>query len=149
MEQLGVALREELERFGPMAAIGALARAWPAAVGDQIARNAWPARVNRDGTLIVYTRDSIWAYELGQREAEIRERLGELVPGTLRFVPGPIPELAPEPEAPTGRPTPEPSPEALVEAASLTAAIADLELRKIVLRAVAVSLEAARSGRGF
>jgi Dna[CI] antecedent, DciA len=149
MEQLGVALHEELERFGPMAAIGALARAWPAAVGDQIARNAWPARVNRDGTLIVYTRDSIWAYELGQREAEIRERLGDLVPGTLRFVPGPIPELAPEPEARTGRPTPEPSPEALVEAASLTAAIADDELRKIVLRAVAVSLEAARSGRGF
>ena len=149
MERLGDTLREELGRFGPMAAIGDLARAWPAAVGEQIARNAWPARVNRDGTLIVYARDSVWAYELGQRAVEISERLGELASGPLRFVPGPIPELAAAVDAPVSRPAPQPSPETVEEAAELTASIVDAELRATALRAVAISLEASRSGRGF
>ena len=67
-----------------------LSRAWQAAVGDEIARNAWPARFQRDGTLIVHTKDAIWGFELGHRAAEIAERL----PGkpALKFVPGPLPE---------------------------------------------------------
>ena len=35
-------------------------RAWPEAVGDEIARNAWPARIQRDGTLVVHVRDAVW-----------------------------------------------------------------------------------------
>jgi len=62
---------------------------WPEAVGSAIARNAWPARIAKDGTVHVNTADSIWAFELGQRSAEISERLG--VP-KLRFAPGPLPE---------------------------------------------------------
>ena len=149
MERLGETLRDELTRFGPMAAIGDLARAWPDAVGEQIARNAWPARVNRDGTLIVYARDSIWVYELAQREAEIRERLGELVPGPLRFVAGPIPELAVEVPAETRGSPLEPSPDAVAEARGLAAGIGNEELRHAVVKAVALSLDAARSGRAF
>src|SRR3954468_11406062 len=67
-------------------------QAWPAAVGPEIARHAWPARFQRDGTLIVHTADAIWAFELGHRAAAIAERL----PGTpkLTFVAGPLPEPA-------------------------------------------------------
>jgi len=83
--------------------------AWPAAVGPEIARNAWPARFQRDGTLIVHTQDAIWGFELGHRAAEISERL----PGkpALKFVPGPLPELG---AAPT-QATPQGPPPATVE----------------------------------
>ena len=147
MERLGGPLRDELTRLGPMASIGDLARMWPEAVGEHIARNAWPARVNRDGTLVVYARDSIWAFELGHREAEIRERLGSLARSGIKFVPGPIPEVAPEPDA---RPTPPPSMpsrESVAEAERLAAGIDDAELRERVVKAVSASLEARRSGR--
>ena len=43
--------------------MGETVAAWPSAVGEEIARNAWPARFARDGTLIVNTRDSVWAFE--------------------------------------------------------------------------------------
>jgi hypothetical protein len=126
-----------------------LVRLWPEAVGAQIARNAWPARFTRDGTLLVHAKDSVWAYELGQREAEIRERLGELVPSRLRFLPGPLPE--PDAEAPGSArlAAVQPTPETLAEAQRLTAAIASEELRDVVARAIAVSLVRAGSGRGF
>ena len=61
---------------------------WPAAVGEAIARNAWPARIAKDGTVHVNTADSVWAFELGQQAREIAERLG--VP-RLRFAPGTAP----------------------------------------------------------
>ena len=81
-------MRKELGQFGPQAGMPELLEAWPVAVGDAIARNAWPARIARDGTLHVATADSIWAFELGHRAAEIAERLG--VP-KVRFAPGPLP----------------------------------------------------------
>jgi hypothetical protein len=149
IERLGESLRGELARLGPMAGMSDLARAWPDAVGDLIARNAWPARFTRDGTLIVYTRDSIWAYELGQRETEIRERLGALVPGTVRFVAGPLPEPALEEPAAARRRPPAPDPAAVAEAERLAAGIADEELRASVVRAAAAGLRSARSGRRF
>ena len=64
MDRLGSAVRSELSRFGPQADIGRVAEAWPAVVGEQIARNAWPARIARDGTLHVHTSSSTWAFEL-------------------------------------------------------------------------------------
>ena len=75
--------------------MGAVLEAWEAAVGPEIARNAWPARFQRDGTLIVHTKDAIWGFELGQRAAEITERLP--AKPALKFVPGPLPELGDEP----------------------------------------------------
>ena len=50
-KDIGDAVREQVARFGPDAALGPLVRAWPEAVGEAIADNAWPARIARDGTL--------------------------------------------------------------------------------------------------
>jgi Dna[CI] antecedent DciA-like protein len=154
LKPIGDDVRRELKRFGPMAGMADVLRAWPAAVGEQIARSAWPARFTRDGTLVVHARDAIWAFELGQREPEIRERLGALVPGQLRFLPGPIPELgAPGAEGPgegAAKPGPlVPSPAVLAEAEQLSARIEDGDLRKLVEKAVVASLTRADSGRGF
>src|SRR3954468_12519665 len=66
---------------------------WPGAVGEAIARFAWPARVGRDGTVHVHTADSVWAFELGRRAAEIAGRSGG---ENLGFAPGPLPAAEPE-----------------------------------------------------
>ena len=81
MEPLGGEVERELARFGPQGAISRLVEAWPGAVGPDIARNAWPARVQRDGTLVVHAKDAVWGFELGQRAAEISARLHD---GALR-----------------------------------------------------------------
>jgi hypothetical protein len=143
VDPLGDALERELKALGPNSRMSETVAAWPAAVGPEIARNAWPARFQRDGTLIVHTCDAIWAFELGHRAAAISERL----PGapTLTFVAGPLPEPAASEEAP---PAP---PEATLEerrrAAEWAAAIEDEGLRKAVARAAAASLAAARADR--
>jgi hypothetical protein len=114
---------------------------WPAAVGEAIARSAWPARIARDGTVHVATADSIWAFELTQRGREIAERLG--VPA-LRFAPGPLPGNATaEPPSPVARP----GAEQWRTAAGIAAAIDDENLRKSVEKAVAFSLVRPRSDR--
>jgi hypothetical protein len=149
LDRLADNVRSELSRFGPQAEIGRVAEAWPAAVGEQIARNAWPARIARDGTLHVHTSSSTWAFELEQLAADIRRQLGALAPPKLRFAPGPLPE--PETRllerAPDGMP--QPSAEDRGMAAELTAEIEDEKLRKLVARAAAASLAKARSGRTF
>jgi len=111
-----------------------VAARWPQAVGAAIARNAWPARIARDGTLHVATADAIWAFELGQQAAEIAARAG--VPG-VRFAPGPLPRPEAEPleVAP-----PEPTAGDRERAAALAASIGDPELREKVERAVLSSL---------
>jgi hypothetical protein len=149
-EPIGDEVRRELKRFGPTGAMAEIVRAWPAAVGEAIARNAWPARVARDGTLHVATSSSAWAFELGLLAGEIRERLatalGEDAPTGLRFAPGRLPEPSSEPPA-QGRAQPAtPSEEDRREAAELTAAIEDENLRKVVAEAAAASL-AKRTGR--
>jgi|SRR5581483_446057 len=117
-----------------------LVERWPAAVGDPIARNAWPARIAKDGTVHVNTSDSIWAFELGQRSAEIAERLGVT---KLRFAPGPLPNLTP---APT-RPPVEPTEEEDARARELAAGISDEKLRESVQKAVRMALARARHDR--
>ena len=89
IDQIGEQIRAELSRVGADSGAGDAVTAWPAAVGDEIARNAWPARTQPDGTLVVHVRDAIWGFELTQRATEISERL----PGRprLRFTPGPLP----------------------------------------------------------
>ncbi len=89
-------MQRELSRFGPAEGMTEIVRAWPEAVGEQIARNAWPARLSRDGKLHVATSSSAWAFELAQLEPKLLERLseplGDHVPGGLRFAPGKLPE---------------------------------------------------------
>jgi hypothetical protein len=149
-KRIGDDVRRELTRFGSAGAIGTIVEVWTAAVGDSIARNAWPARIARDGTLHVAASSSAWAFELGLLEAEIRSgletALGSSVPPRLRFAPGRLPE--PAAEAPNDRSfePPRPTREDWREAAELAAAIEDENLRKIVAKAAASSLAAA-SGR--
>jgi hypothetical protein len=148
-EPIGKEVERELRRFGPAGAIGEVVKAWPVAVGDSIARNAWPARVSRDGTLHVATSSSAWAYELGLLEADIRGRLetalGAQVPPRLRFAPGRLPEPAAEASESPSLGAVRPSEEERVEAARLAAGIEDENLRKVVAKAAASSL--ARAAR--
>jgi hypothetical protein len=131
-------VKRELRRFGPNAEMGDVVAAWPAAVGEEIARNAWPARFQRDRTLIVHTRDAIWGFELGHRAAEISSRL----PGkpALKFVPGPLPEPGAEPAQATPQGAPPATLEQVEQAARWASEIDDEELRALVARAAAASL---------
>ena len=98
MERLGDSLGQELRRFGATGSMPAIVAAWPAAVGDEVARNAWPARISRDGVLHVNTSSSAWAFELTQLASVVLEQLaGGLetdAPKGLRFAPGHLPEPA-------------------------------------------------------
>lgn len=149
MERLGDAVRSELGRFPEQAEIGRIADAWPAAVGEQIARNAWPARFARDGTLHVNTSSSAWAFELGQLEAEVRNKLGDLAPKRLRFAPGPLPETLSTVDSHLPESRPKPSPDERRRAAELARPIKDEKLRNLVSRAVSATLARTRSDPSF
>ena len=157
MERLGGSIERELSRSGSRDAIPlvALTAAWPAIVGDAIARNAWPLRIARDGTLHVATASATWAQELALLSEELLERLratlGADAPARLRCAVGPIPD----PERPAETRS-EPIPHigetplaVLSEARSAASAISDPELRELVARAARVSLLKTRSGRRF
>lgn len=154
MERIGGAVKHELGRFGPVdGEMVEIVRAWPEAVGETVARNAWPARLSREGTLHVNASSSTWAFELGRLgEAileQLRAKLGEAAPPALRFVPGPIPEAAPPTAHEGSAAALEIGAEERLEGAALAAAIEDDELRELVARAAAASLARARSGRRF
>lgn len=157
MERLDGHVRSELGRIDPAEGdLMAIVRAWPSAVGSTLARNAWPARLQRDGTLLVHTVSATWAFELGRMAADVLERLravaGDAAPPGLRFVPGPVPE-APAEAVPAAAEGPVVGPEDTAEAARIAAPVTNEELRRLVARAVAASLARARaetvSGRGF
>jgi hypothetical protein len=138
LEPLGDEFRRELAKQGPNAAIGEAVEKWPDAVGAEIARNAWPARFARDGTLVVHTRDAVWGFELTARAAEIAKRLPGRPP--LKFVPGPLPEPGAEPSAAAPESPLAATLEERSRAAGWASHIEDEELRDIVARAAAASL---------
>ena len=125
-----------------------IVRAWPEAMGEQIALNAWPARLSRDGKLHVATSSSAWAFELAQLEPKLLERLsealGDRVPTGLRFAPGKLPEPPSGGGPASPRSVVKPTQSDLDRAAELTAGIDDESLRKIVAKAAATSLSRAR-----
>ena len=152
MERLGDDVSRELRRFGSQGAMADVVAAWPIAVGEAIARNAWPARVARDGTLHVSTSSSAWAFELAQLAPELlarlRATLHESAPKALRFSPGPLPEAPVQGGGTTApHPPPDPTSEERELAAAISAEIEDEELRKLVARAAAASLAGRRSDR--
>ena len=125
------------------AGLADLVERWPGVAGDAIARNAWPARIARDGTLHIATTDSIWAFELGHRGAEIAARLGV---AKVRFAPGSLPSsddvVAP---AEAVRPTAEHE----RRASEIAASIDDEKLRESVEKAIGLSLARTAEGRPF
>ena len=149
MERIGGDVERQLGRFDGSGSMPRIVAAWPAAVGDEVARNAWPARIARDGTLHVHAASSVWAFELGQLAPQILERLrdelGPHAPSALRFAQGHLPEPALEAGAAGTRTPVEPTPEAAAEAAAITAPIGDEELRETVRKAVALGLSAGSS----
>lgn len=128
-----------------------IVEAWPAAVGEGIARNAWPGRVARDGTLHVATSSSAWAFELAHLAPELLRRLTEILgksaPKGLKFAPGSLPEPAApgRPDAP--RRVPQPTPAERAAASEIAAGIDNEELRELVARAAAASLAGRLSDR--
>ena len=147
MERLADDVRREVARLGPQAELGRYVEAWPDAVGEQIARNAWPARLSRDGTLHVHTSSAAWAFELAQLETDVRKRLGAAAPKRIRFAPGPLPEPETPAAGDAAARTPAPRLAERKTAAALAAAIEDEKLRNLVVRAAAASLAGARDGR--
>ena len=157
MERIGGEIDRELARSGSRDAIplAAITAAWPVAVGAAVARQAWPLRLGRDGTLHVAVASSTWAHELDLLQDAIldglRARLADATPPAVRFAVGPIPEpptsiedAATENDPPIAVP-----PEIESEAAAAASEIDDPELRELVARAARASLVKARSDRDF
>ena len=147
-QRIGGDVRRELSRYGPAAGMADIVRVWPELVGEEVSRNAWPARIARDGTLHVHTSSSAWAFELGQLAPDILERLRKTLPKTtppaLRFAVGNLPEPELTTAERAGPEVPRPGPQERAAAAELTASLTNPELRELVARAAAASL--AKSG---
>jgi len=93
----------------------------------------------------VNTSDSVWAFELAQRGADIAARLEV---SAVRFAPGPLAEIVLEEEAESpARARPVPSEDELRAAAEIAASIEDEKLRESVEKAVSLSLARDRSDR--
>ena len=154
MKRLSEEVAQELGRFGPSEQMIRIVDAWPAAVGSTIARNAWPARIARDGTLHVATSSSSWAFELGQLRldvlAKLRNALGEGAPTELRFAVGKLPELGldDDPDR-ASRAVPEPGPDEVRRGAELASSIEPEDLRETVAKAAAHGLFRAGNDRRF
>jgi hypothetical protein len=153
MDRLGGEVKRELGRFGAAGGMAEVVAAWPGVVGDVIARNAWPARFARDGTLHVAVGSSAWAFELAQLEPEFAARLsnvlGEDEPRRLRFAPGNLPEQSAETVPKEQKEVPRPSARDRAAAAKIAAPVGDEELRELVSRAAAASLAKASSDRSL
>jgi hypothetical protein len=161
MDRIGSEVERELARGGSrdLLPLAAVTSAWSTAVGETVARQAWPLRIGRGGTLHVATSSATWAFELDRLAPEILERLatelpaGE-TPAKLRFAVGPIPEPSTPAEgdpgmSPTPPTPPTPTPEDVVAAEAAASVIDDPDLRELVARAARASLAKARSGRHF
>ena len=157
MDRIGGEIERELARSGaqPALPLVAITAAWPNAVGAEVARQAWPLRLARDGTLHVATSSATWAFELDRLSAEILDALAaclpEAAPGRLRFAVGPVPEPSARESDASQRliQQPEPTSEEAAVAAAAAAEIDDPELRELAARAARASLARARSGRRF
>jgi hypothetical protein len=156
MDRIGGEVERELARSGSRDALplAALTTAWPAAVGETVARQAWPLRIGRDGTLHVATSSATWAFELDRLSPEILGRLEERLgangtPARLRFAVGPVPESGPAVVVPPSTSMPNPMPEDVLAADEAAASIDDPDLRELVARAARASLAKVRSGRHF
>ncbi len=72
-------LGEVRERLVPPDRLGAIQGHWLAAVGEQVAREAWPAS-ERDGQVTVRCSSAVWAAELTLLSQTLLEHLNERLP---------------------------------------------------------------------
>jgi hypothetical protein len=156
MERIGDEVGRALGRAGGgESSLPRVLEVWAEAVGETVARNAWPLREGRDGTLHVATSSATWAFELDRLAPEIATRLGDRLgataPSRFRFRPGPIPEPKAAPECAESAPRhpARVSPGVVAAAASAASEIEDPELRELVARAARASLAGGGSGRSF
>jgi hypothetical protein len=151
MDRIGRDVERELGRVGPEAGMAKVVPAWAEAVGEVVARNAWPARIASDGTLHVHTSTASWAFELTQLAPtvlrQLHEALGAEAPRALRFAVGRLPEPADTSVENRSARAPEPTAQELSAAHSLAAPVDNAELRELLERAAAASLARARSDR--
>ena len=70
-------VRRQLQPATPLAAIQ---RAWPAAVGEAVAREAQPV-AERAGVVTVSCRSAVWAQELDLLAPDLIERLNRAIGG--------------------------------------------------------------------
>jgi predicted nucleic acid-binding Zn ribbon protein len=82
------ALRAALERAAPQTPLAAVQAAWAEAVGERVATAAQPV-AERGGAVVVECSDPVWAEELDLMQADLLDRLVELLgegaPKRLRF----------------------------------------------------------------
>jgi hypothetical protein len=119
------------ESAGRAADVAAIARRWPEAVGEAIAREAWPARLTPDGELVVHASGAVWASELSHLARELQGRLeavGISPAPRLRFTVGTVPRRR-DPDAAS---TPKTAPPNDPRAERWTESIRDPELREAV-----------------
>jgi hypothetical protein len=152
-ERIGDDVKKELGRFGPAAGMAELVGVWPSLVGEQIAKNAWPARFARDGTLHVATSSSAWAFELSQLAPQLlgrlQESLGVVAPQAIRFAPGKLPDEPSAAAEERKQRVVEPSAEDVARAFELAARIEDESLREVVAKTVARGLARGSDDRPF
>jgi len=143
MDRLEKEIRRMAKRVG-LPAASELVRIWPEAVGETIAANAWPARLNRKGVLQVNTSSATWAFELKHLAPQILAKLEQALAGEcpkeLHFVPGPVPSKGREAGSPPSPKGPLTTAREREQGEKLAAAIDDDELRALVARAAAASL---------
>ena len=87
---ISAAIGEALERAEPATLLAAVQSAWPAAVGEAIARETTPV-AERSGVITVACSSSAWAQELDLLGARIVDKLRPELPSgselaALRFI---------------------------------------------------------------
>jgi len=102
----GRSLAARLFGGSPARTLALLQAAWPLAVGPELARRTEVVGVE-SGTLRVRVPDASWRKVLHRMQPQIRSRLrevaGELVPGRMAFLEGPVAAPATTPvDAPRG-----------------------------------------------
>jgi len=117
---------------------------WDEAVGGPIARNAQPDRIER-GVLIVRVRSSSWAQEMTYMKERVIARLNEKLPRPLvtdmRFIQGTIDATERKRAKPEREKTRPKRDVDTASAAPFTEHMDDSELKDIITRVVALSLD--------
>jgi len=125
---------------GDLGPVRRIADVWSEVVGEGLARVAQPARIARDGTLIVHAADASWVHALTLEQRTILRKLDERMAGdgppAMKVEIGPI-SVAP---VAVEYPPIEIQPAAQARADELTKTTKDPRLKAALNQAIATSL---------